>query len=362
MAWRNPCATKSLKAPACNADAEGMFIPSDQPLVVTEASLEAFCAALNTPVVDIDDLDTSPARAAIVMCAGECGDSSLAVMVRSVTSGETVCFRFQGDPREFGSPTSAISAALGFAEGMGFLFEDDIIESGGNAGRKRARKIWNSLLAPAEAGDVDPSDVSEADDEEGVASESASSIELLDPADEYAEDESEQESFEAAAEEFLQDDPLMSEELELTDALSAPDLTVIELEPVPEPVIETLSPIEVSYGDSIELEAEMPPEVDTSALVGEANAPGLAAASESPSAIVTGRTLTKFRRGLGDVEPSSVPLVDASDSRTQILEVEPKTARVSDTPVVKKMTMKSQSVAAEGEHWRGFLTRILSSF
>jgi len=127
-----------------------MFIQSSSVAsLVSEASLQAFCAAMNTPVVNIQELDVNPARAAIALCAGEYGETWLVVAVRSLASGEGVIFKYQGDPAEFGSEAAALEAGLSFAEGMGFIFDTDLMVGSESAGRKRAWKIWSSLIAPA---------------------------------------------------------------------------------------------------------------------------------------------------------------------------------------------------------------------
>ncbi len=125
-----------------------MFISSAIVPPGSEAALQGFCAALNTPVVNIEELDVSPARAAIMLCADEYGELCLVVGVRSLSSGKTLTFKYQGDPEDFGSSSDALNAALCFAEGMGFIFEEDLIAEGGSAGRHRAWTIWNALMEP----------------------------------------------------------------------------------------------------------------------------------------------------------------------------------------------------------------------
>jgi hypothetical protein len=122
-----------------------MFMPcSDEPLLA-ESAIVAFCAGLNTPVVNIDELEVGPARAGIMIAAGESSELNLLVRVCLISSGEGVTFKFQGDPAEFRDPAAAMDAALSFSEGMGFLFEEDLLAEGGPAGRQRAIKIWRSL-------------------------------------------------------------------------------------------------------------------------------------------------------------------------------------------------------------------------
>jgi hypothetical protein len=152
------CVGKRLKIAGNVADPICMFMPSTTETPISEMAIAAFCAALNTPVVNIEDLEVGPARAAIMLSADDYGLLSLVVRVSLISSGEGVTFRFQDDPAQFGSHSGATEAALGFAEGMGFLFEEDLIESGGPAGRQRAWNIWCSLMDPDAATDFEDED------------------------------------------------------------------------------------------------------------------------------------------------------------------------------------------------------------
>lgn len=123
-----------------------MFLPSSDEPPIHETEIVAFCTALNTPVVNIEDLDVGPARAAILLSADSSRGLSLLVRVSLISLPQGVTFRFQEDPALFGTHERAVEAALGFAEGMGFLFDLDLIESGGPSGRARALRIWSSLI------------------------------------------------------------------------------------------------------------------------------------------------------------------------------------------------------------------------
>lgn len=127
-----------------------MFMPCSDESALAESAIIAFCAALNAPVVNIDALAVGPARAGIMIAAGEAGELNLWVRVSLISSGEGITFKFQGDPAEFRDPSAAIDAALSFSEGMGFLFEEDLLTRGGRSGRQRALKIWNSLCGQRE--------------------------------------------------------------------------------------------------------------------------------------------------------------------------------------------------------------------
>ncbi|MCP4038090.1 MAG: hypothetical protein GY944_17265 [bacterium] len=121
-------------------------MPSSEDPVVAESAILGFCATLNAPVVNVDALDVGPGRAGILLSAGQYGGLNLWVRVSLISNGQGVTFKFQGDPGDFGDHRGALEAALSFAEGMGFLFEDDMLPQGGPSGRNRAHRIWTSLF------------------------------------------------------------------------------------------------------------------------------------------------------------------------------------------------------------------------
>lgn len=136
-----------LKDTAILADGVSMFMPCTDDFLVAESSILAFCATINTPVINVEALDVGPARAGILLSAGDYGDFVLVVRVALISNGQGVTFKLQGDPREFGEAAAAVDAALSFSEGMGFLFEEILVAGGPQAGRQRALKIWESLVS-----------------------------------------------------------------------------------------------------------------------------------------------------------------------------------------------------------------------
>jgi hypothetical protein len=142
---------KSLKPRPSRTDVVCMFLPISVVPSVSEAAIQALCPSLNTPVLNIEQLPVGPARAAILLFQGEYGEVYLAVGLRSLETNEVMAFSYQGDPHEFSSTSSAVGTALSFAEGMGFLFEDDLIAQEGAEGRRLAAQIWESLVRESEA-------------------------------------------------------------------------------------------------------------------------------------------------------------------------------------------------------------------
>ena len=85
--------------------------------------------ALNAPVLNDDFLPVGPARAAIDVFAEEYGGIGLAIGVRSNESGQIVVFRNQAPIAAETKILDAFEPALAIAERMGFLFDEDLVES-----------------------------------------------------------------------------------------------------------------------------------------------------------------------------------------------------------------------------------------
>jgi hypothetical protein len=112
------------------------------------AELRALRLSLNTPVVAIEDLPVGPAAAGIALHEGLEG-LRLTLAVRSVQNGQVVFFHPDEDWSEIQGSELALDAALSFAECMGFLFDDDPIEAGGDV--REAADRWAELVETAGA-------------------------------------------------------------------------------------------------------------------------------------------------------------------------------------------------------------------
>jgi hypothetical protein len=121
-----------------------MFVRRSEPLLLTEDGLDGLCASLNRPVVDIEDLPVGPARALIALHRDDQGRPGLSVALRAEHSGAVTLFAFRGELS--GSVGPAMDAGLAFAESMGFLFDDDMLQSGDPAARDRALTCWYELV------------------------------------------------------------------------------------------------------------------------------------------------------------------------------------------------------------------------
>lgn len=120
-----------------------MFLRRREPVLLTEERLDGLCPSLNRPVVDLEDLPVGPARSAIALFRDEAGQRGLVVTVRSEESGVVALFEFQGEVHD--RPHQALDVGLTFAEGMGFLFDDDMLVSQQPDRHQRAVEIWCEL-------------------------------------------------------------------------------------------------------------------------------------------------------------------------------------------------------------------------
>jgi len=119
------------------------MFPAVPSLPGVRAELQALRLSLNAPVVAIEDLPVGPAAAGIAIHTGPEG-LHLTLAVRSVRTGQVVFFHPDEDWNEIHGSELAMDAALSFAECMGFLFDDDPIEAGGDV-REAARR-WAELV------------------------------------------------------------------------------------------------------------------------------------------------------------------------------------------------------------------------
>jgi hypothetical protein len=105
--------------------------------------------ALNAPVLNVGFLPVGPARAAIVVFAEEWGGMGLALGIRSNEGGQVAVFRNQESIEPDVSIPAALEPALAEAERMGFLFDEEMVESASTSagqGRAQAMALWGRLM------------------------------------------------------------------------------------------------------------------------------------------------------------------------------------------------------------------------
>lgn len=127
-----------------------MFLHCKDPLPLSEACLHGLLPSLNAPVVDVEELPSGPVRAALVIYAEDYGDLGLALGMRALESGDTAVYKYREPILDESEVPAALEAVMGFAEGLGFLFDDDMIDTAAGTGRRGALEHWNRLMGDAE--------------------------------------------------------------------------------------------------------------------------------------------------------------------------------------------------------------------
>ena len=129
-----------------------MFHPAQTLAPLAGAKLERLRLSLNSPVVAVESLPVGPAAAGIAVHRLP-GGALITIAVRAVRGGQLLYFHPDDTWREGESEELVLEAMLSFAEGMGFLFDDDPIEHGADAAQ--AAWLWASFLEPGRAREAD---------------------------------------------------------------------------------------------------------------------------------------------------------------------------------------------------------------
>jgi hypothetical protein len=116
-----------------------MIEPCRAPRPLVVSGLSVLHVSLNSPVVALDALPRGPASAAVAL-----DPYGAQVCLRSVRGGRTVFFA--SGSALVDTPRVALDAALSFAEGLGFLFDDDEVVL---RGIQAAGQLWLDLCGDA---------------------------------------------------------------------------------------------------------------------------------------------------------------------------------------------------------------------
>lgn len=121
-----------------------MFFPADAAAERHCSELRVLRFSMNAPVVALEGLPVGPARAAVALHAG--AEPRITIALRATRSGQTLFYCAGEELAEFSSASVVVDAALSFAESMGFLFDDDEVESRGEEGRSEAARLWADFI------------------------------------------------------------------------------------------------------------------------------------------------------------------------------------------------------------------------
>jgi hypothetical protein len=144
------------------------FLRRTRPIELRPEFVRALRPSLNTPVVATADLPPGPACGAILVHVEPGHGLQISVGVRSLASGAVALYGFDG-PICAAVVGTALDAALSFAEGMGFLFDDDLLGDEEDSREKEVLR-WQELIGEggvaadaAEASGSEPDALFEAD-------------------------------------------------------------------------------------------------------------------------------------------------------------------------------------------------------
>lgn len=141
----------SLKSATSAAEELRMiFLRRTSPVHVRPEGVSGLRRSLNTPVVSTPDFPTGPAEGAILVHRELTGRLCVTLGIRSDRAGETALWDYDGQLADPGAVDVAVDAALSFAEGMGFLFDDDEVGAGTEEERLRARYLWEGMMGTGE--------------------------------------------------------------------------------------------------------------------------------------------------------------------------------------------------------------------
>lgn len=132
-----------------------------RPLRLSAARLRALRLSLNTPVVATQELPVGPARGAIVMHVEPGHGTQITVGVRTLACGSVALYGLEGEI-DADTMNEALDGALSFAEGMGFLFDDDLL-AGGESAREKALLLWKEAIGDAAGEGAAPAPLADAE-------------------------------------------------------------------------------------------------------------------------------------------------------------------------------------------------------
>jgi len=130
----------------------------------TTTQLVSLCCSLNSPIISIPELPVGPASAAIAIHDDLAAGTHITVAVKCRRTDDVALFRAQG---ENGATADAFArTVLLWAEGMGFLFDDDLCFDAPNQKGVRnetATEIWRELVVGSHPDADDPMPVTPPD-------------------------------------------------------------------------------------------------------------------------------------------------------------------------------------------------------
>lgn len=128
-----------------------MIFTADAPIESGSSALRALYVSLNSPVVNLEKLPVGPAAAAVALHGPGPG---VTLAVRSVRTGRVVFFTSDESGAGDDAPEVLFDAVISFAEGLGFLFDDDEVIARGTEGPRLSAHLWAEFVGE-DVGELD---------------------------------------------------------------------------------------------------------------------------------------------------------------------------------------------------------------
>ncbi len=126
-----------------------MWVLRSESISLGENRLIGLRPSVNAPCLESEDLGGGPIRGAVATLVDSNGLIDLCLPMRGLRSGQAWLYEAETPLAGVSELHDALYEALIFGEGLGFLFDDDLVE--GVSGLADAEAFWRRLMSPGPA-------------------------------------------------------------------------------------------------------------------------------------------------------------------------------------------------------------------
>ena len=123
-----------------------MWVLRSESISLGENRLIGLCPSVNAPFLESGDVGGGPIRGAVATLVDPNGLIELCLPMRGLRSGQAWLYEAETPLADVSELHDALYEALIFGEGLGFLFDDDLVE--GTRGLADAEAFWRRLTTP----------------------------------------------------------------------------------------------------------------------------------------------------------------------------------------------------------------------
>ncbi|MCH2187554.1 hypothetical protein MK280_17000, partial [Myxococcota bacterium] len=128
------------------ADTADMWVLRSESISLDEKRLMGLRPSVNAPCLEADGFGAGPIRGAVATLADPNGSIELCLAMRGLRRGQAWLYGPEGPLKDVSELHDGLYEALIFGEGLGFLFDDDLVQ--GTRGLDDAEKYWKRLTTP----------------------------------------------------------------------------------------------------------------------------------------------------------------------------------------------------------------------